>query len=171
MSTRPNNYRFLTLLVSFALSTAGWAAPDPTVKVSLDPSFGPRTLEDRTQTAVVRDYIAAWKTMNTALSANDPGPLPGSFTGIAQEKLAGTIEQQKKLGLSSSYRDASHNIKLIFYSPEGLSIELVDEVEYDVQLQDHGKDGGTQHVHTHYVAVLTPTEVSWKVRIFQSSPE
>jgi hypothetical protein len=27
---------------------------------------------------------------------------------------------------------------------------------------------GTKHVRTHYVAVLTPTESRWKVRVFQS---
>jgi len=29
----------------------------------------------------------------------------------------------------------------------------------------------TQHVRARYVAVLTPTEVRWKVRVFQAEPE
>jgi hypothetical protein len=60
---------------------------------------------------------------------------------------------------------------LVFYSPEGLSIQLLDTVEYDVQVLDHGKLQTTQHVRAHYVAVMTPTEVRWKVRIFQAKPE
>jgi hypothetical protein len=47
----------------------------------------------------------------------------------------------------------------------------VDTVEYDVQILDHEKIQTTQHVRARYVAVLTPTEVRWKVRIFQAEPE
>jgi hypothetical protein len=40
-----------------------------------------------------------------------------------------------------------------------------------VQLLDQGKVQTTQHVRARYVAVLTPTEVQWKVRVFQAEPE
>jgi hypothetical protein len=52
-----------------------------------------------------------------------------------------------------------------------LSMQLLDTVEYDVQITDHNKVRATQHVRSRYVAVLTPTEVRWKVRIFQAEPE
>jgi hypothetical protein len=59
---------------------------------------------------------------------------------------------------------------LVFYSPEGLSIQLLDTVEYDLQVLDHDKLQTTQHIRAQYVAVLTPTEVRWKVRLFQAKP-
>jgi hypothetical protein len=51
-----------------------------------------------------------------------------------------------------------------------LSIELTDNVEYDVQLLDHGRVKTTQHVSARYVIVLTPAEMRWRVRILQGTP-
>ena len=70
--------------------------------------------------------------------------------------------------METSYRDLSHDLQVVFYSPEGLSIQVLDNVEYDVEVRDHGKTVGTQHIRARYVAVLTPTESKWKVRVFQS---
>ena len=139
----------------------------PEVKVSS--SAGPRILEDQTRTAVVRDYLAAWQTMGRAMQKNDPSLLDAEFVGTAREKLAQTIGEQQKSNLQTHYQDRSHDIKLLFYSPEGLSVQLLDTVEYDVEILHQGKALATQHVRTHYVAVLSPTEVRWKVRIFQST--
>jgi hypothetical protein len=91
-----------------------------------------------------------------------------NFVGTAKEKFAVTIAEQAKLGLRTHYQERSHDIKIIFYSPEGLSIQLVDDIEYDVQLLDHDKVLASQPVRTRYVAVLTPTEVRWKVRVLQA---
>jgi len=62
-------------------------------------------------------------------------------------------------------------VKIVFYSPDGLSIELTDTVQYDEQLFDHDKAIGSARVRTRYLVVLTPTEVRWRVRIFQAQPE
>jgi hypothetical protein len=62
-------------------------------------------------------------------------------------------------------------LQILFYSPEGLSIELADTVEYDVQVFDRDKSIGTEQVRTRYIVVLTPTETRWRVRIFQSQSE
>jgi hypothetical protein len=59
----------------------------------------------------------------------------------------------------------------VFYSPEGLSIELADTVDYDVQIVDHDKPLTTQRVRTRYLAILTPSEVRWRVRVLQADPE
>jgi len=75
------------------------------------------------------------------------------------------------LGLQTRYRDSAHDLQLVLYSPEGLSVQLIDTVTYDVQIMDHEKVQATQHVRARYVAVLTPTEVRWKVRVFQAEPE
>ena len=51
-------------------------------------------------------------------------------------------------------------------------MQLVDTVEYDMQIVDHDQVlAPPQHVRARYVAVLTPTEVRWKVRVFQAQPE
>jgi hypothetical protein len=136
----------------------------------VDPS-SPRTLEDQTQQAVVRDYLLAWQTLGSALQANRTDLLDTTFVGVAREKLIDTIREQQKLGIQTHYVDRSHDLKLVFYSPEGLSVQLLDEVEYDVQVQDHDKQLVTRHVRTRYVAVLSPTEVRWKVRIFQAEAQ
>jgi hypothetical protein len=59
----------------------------------------------------------------------------------------------------------------VYYSPEGLSIQLIDNVEYDVEILDHDKVQTTQRVHARYIVVLTPAEVRWRVRVFQAQPE
>jgi hypothetical protein len=155
------------LLGGLAISAAEQSA----VRVGGADSVGPRALEAQTRTAVVRDYLAAWQSLDHALDANNASLLDADFTGIAREKLADTIADQQKLGLKVRYQDNKHDIKLIFYSPEGLSIQLLDTVEYDVQVLDHDKPQASQHVRTQYLAVLTPTEVRWKVRILQSTPQ
>jgi hypothetical protein len=147
------------------------AVEQSAVRVADTASVGPRTLEPQTQSAVVRDYLAAWRSLSHALDSNDAALLDTDFTGIAREKLSDTVASQQKLGLRTLYQDRKHNINLVFYSPEGLSIQLLDTVEYDVQVLDHDKLQATQHLRTQYLAVLTPTEVRWKVRILQSAPE
>jgi len=147
------------------------AAEQPVVRVANADSVGPRTLEPQTRTAVVRDYVAAWQSLDRALDGNDASLLDADFTGIAREKLSATVADQQTLGLKTRYQDRKHDISLVFYSPEGLSIELLDQMEYDVEVFDHDKPLATQHIRTQYVAVLTPTEVRWKVRILQSTPQ
>jgi hypothetical protein len=142
----------------------------PAVQVDPD-SGGPRNLEAQTRAAVVRDYLQAWKSMNGAFQENRADLVDASFVGVAKEKLADTVREQQALGLKTNYRDLSHNIKVVFYSPEGLSIQLLDAVQYEVQVIDHDRVQATQHLSTRYVSVLTPTEVRWKVRVFQAQPE
>jgi hypothetical protein len=118
---------------------------------------------------VVRDYLLAWETMDGALQKNRPDMLDDYFVGKAKEKLADTIREQNNLGIQTTYGNQSHDIQVVFYSPEGLSIEIVDNAGYEVEVRDHGKAVGTQQVQARYVAVLTPTESKWKVRVFQGA--
>ena len=152
------------VLAALLMSGAG----QPAVRVAPMDSVGPRPVEKQTQSSVVRDYLQAWQTLDSALGGNRADLLDGYFVGVAKEKLADTIREQQNLGIETSYRDQSHDLQVVFYSPEGLSIHLLDNVEYDVEVRDHGKTVGTQHVRTRCVAVLTPTESKWKVRVFQS---
>ena len=50
--------------------------------------------------------------------------LDEDFVGTAKDKLANAIDEQAKAGVHTRYRDRSHHIQFLFYSPEGLSIEL-----------------------------------------------
>jgi hypothetical protein len=162
-----------SLILSCALggAAAALAADQPTVRIEPPNLQGPRQLQPQTAKAVIQDYLDSWAVLGKAFSQNRPDLLDQGFIGDAEDKLAGTIKQQGSDGVHTVYRDKSHDVKILFYSPDGLSIELADAVQYDVQLFDHDKVIGTEQVHTRYIVVLTPTEVRWRVRIFQAQPD
>jgi hypothetical protein len=142
-------------------------------EVRIEPAHlhGPRQLEPQTQSAAIRDYLQAWQTMRTALDQNVAEVLDKDFVGAARDKLTETVQQQVAAGIHTRYQDKSHDIQIVFYSPEGLSIELTDDVQYDVQMLEHDKVQTTQQVRARYIVVLTPAEVRWRVRVFQAQAE
>lgn len=160
------------LILSAVLSAAtGIGAAQATVRVEPASLSGPRPLADQTAKAAIRDYLESWKSMSSALDSNRADLLDADFVGGARDKLTETIQEQAKLGISTHYRDRAHDVQIVFYSPEGLSIELTDTVDYDVQLLDHEKSQATQQVRARYIVVLTPAELRWRVRVFQAEPE
>jgi hypothetical protein len=132
---------------------------------------GPRNLADQTANAVVKNYIESWESLRAALQQNRPELLDRDFVGAVKQKLTETIQQQSRLGMKTSYQDRSHDIQIVFYSPEGLSVELIDNVDYDVQVIDKDRVLTTQPVHAKYVVVMTPTEIRWRVRVMQAAAE
>jgi hypothetical protein len=150
---------------------AAFAADQPSVRVEPPDLQGPRTLQDQTAKAAVQNYLDSWQSMSKALDQNRPDLLDWDFIGSAREKLAATIKEQSAAGVHAVYHDRSHDVQILFYSPDGLSIELTDTVAYDVQLFDRDNSVGTQRMHAKYLVVLTPTEVRWRVRILQSQAE
>ena len=162
--------RAMPLLSALLVSAAALGADQARVHVDAA-AAGPRPLEEQTRASVVRDYLEAWQTLGNALAENRSDLLDRSFVGLAGQQLAATIGEQSKSGVETVYRDLSHNITLTFYSPEGMSIQLVDRVEYDVQVLVNGRLEGEERGHARYVSVLTPTEVRWKVRILEAAPE
>ncbi len=132
---------------------------------------GPRILQEQAKAAAVRDYLKSWQSLKDALQQNRVDLLNSDFVGVARDKLADTIQQQAALGIHTTYEDRAHDIQFVFYSPEGLSLELKDNVEYDLQIFDHDKVTARQRVRASYIVVLTPAEVRWKVRVLQSVPE
>jgi hypothetical protein len=160
----------LVMCAVFAL-TCSLRADQPTVRLEPPNLQGPRVLNEQTKTAVIRDYLQAWQSVRAALQQNRVDLLNRDFVGTAKDKLTDTIHDQVTMGISTRYLDQSHNLQIIFYSPEGLSIQLVDNVEYEVQVADHGKTLATQKMHARYVVVMTPAEVRWRVRVFQGGPE
>jgi len=165
--------RFRSIVLASAISTSlpALAGDQPAVRVEPPDTQGPRQLQGQTAKAAIQDYIDAWQTMSQALDRNQPNLLDRDFIGAAREKLAATIKDQSAAGIHTLYRDRSHDVQVLFYSPEGLSIELADTVQYDVQLFDHDKAIGNEQVRTRYIVVLTPSEVRWRVRIFQAQNE
>ncbi len=161
----------LLLACAFSFAVPVFAAGQSAIRVEPSNLHGPRPLEKQTEAAAIRDYLQAWEALRSALEQNRPDLLEADFVGTAKDKLAGTIQDQTRLGMRTRYQDRAHDIKVTFYSPEGLSIQLVDNVEYDVQILDHDKVQGTERVHAHYIAVLTPSEVRWRVRVLQAASQ
>ena len=141
---------------------------EPAVKIEPPVRSGPRQLEAQTEKSVVRDYLLAWKSLHTALDTNDAAPLDAYFVGTAQQKLADTVDAQTKMGIHTRYVERSHDLQIIFYSPEGLSIQLVDNVEYDEQIMQQDKVLASKPIKRRYMVVMSPSEVRWRVRILQA---
>ena len=140
----------------------------PTVKIDPPQLQGSRPVEKQTEAAVIRDYLQSWKSLQAALDQNRPDLLNADFVGTARDKLAATVEEQAKMSIHTRYIDRSHELQIVFYSPEGLSLQLTDIVEYDEQVLDHDKLLASKPIRLRYLVVLTPAEVRWRVRLFQA---
>ena len=163
--------RFKAIVMVCALAappTAGVAVAQATVKIEPASVQGPRPLAEQTAQAVIRDYLQSWQSLSAALNENRVDLLNADFVGDARDKLAAAIRDQSQMAVRTHYQDRAHDVQIVFYSPEGLSIELTDTVDYDVQLMDHDKPMGTRHMHARYLVVLTPSELRWRVRILQA---
>jgi hypothetical protein len=159
----------LLVLCAFFTTTLGIGSAQVTVRVEPPILQGPRTLPEQTATAAIRDYLESWQNLRTALEQNRADLLDPAFVGTARDKLTATIQQQTALGVRTRYVDRAHDIQVIFYSPEGLSIELTDNVQYDQEILDGATVKSTQHINSRYIIVLTPAEVRWRVRVFQAA--
>jgi hypothetical protein len=160
--------RHSALVCASIFLACGVAAAQPEVTVDTSQLKGPRPLEDQTKAAAIRDYLECWQVMGQAFQQDQPSLLDADFIGTARDKLGDTIDEQAKAGIQTRYQDRAHHIQFLFYSPEGLSIELIDDAEYDVQVFDHDKPVTTVPASARYIVVLTPGEVQWKVRIMQA---
>ncbi len=158
------------VFISCALLPATIFADDPAIRVEPPQLQGSRPLEKQTETSVIRDYLQSWKSMQDALDQNQTAKLDPDFIGTARDKIVDTIDGQNRAGLHTRYQDRSHDLQIVFYSPEGLSIELTDNVEYEQQVLDKDKVLATTLIHQRYLVVLTPSEVRWQVRILQTIP-
>ena len=156
------------LVCASIILSAVMVAAQPEVTVDTSQFEGPRQLEDQTKAAAIRDYLESWQGMDEAFQQDQPALLDEDFIGTAKDKLTDAIDEQAKAEISTRYQDRAHHIQFLFYSPEGLSIELMDDAEYDVQVFDHDKPVSTVPVSARYIVVLTPAEVRWKVRVMQA---
>src|ERR1039458_6190932 len=63
-----------------------WSSDQPAVRVEPTDSVGPRTLEKQTETAVIRDYLQAWRSLSGALDQNRADLLNRDFVGTARSE-------------------------------------------------------------------------------------
>lgn len=159
------------IFCAFLILSSAIGVSQESVRIETPALLGPRSLPEQARTAVIRDYLQSWQSLRAAFDQNRPDLLSPAFVGTAQDKLAGTIQQQVALGISTRYQDRAHDLQIVFYSPEGLSIEIIDKVNYDIQIIDNGRIKTVQNVTSTYVIVLTPAEVRWRVRVFQAESE
>ncbi len=160
-------FKFFLILCSVFTAISGLGAAQTTVRVEPANLQGPQPLQEQTGTAAIRDYLQSWKSLRAAVEQNRADLLDPDFVGTARDQLARTIQEQAALGIHTRYQDRAHDLHIVFYSPEGLSIELIDKVEYDVQVLDHDKVETAQRVSARYLVILPPAEVRWRVRVFQ----
>lgn len=153
-------------LVSTAQDTTG-ANATVTIDVS---QARPRQVEEATQQAIVRDYAKAWQTMAQALDQNRPELLNASFTGFARDRLAQAVDSQNSNGLKRRYVDRGHKLEVDFYSLEGSALQVRDTAQVEIQHLDGDRVVHSERTTLHYIALLTPTETSWKVRMLQAVP-
>lgn len=163
------------LLFGFLVALMAAAAPlllraaETAFAVSLDASQSqPRHVEETTVASLQRDYGHAWRSMAAALEENKPGLLGADFVGVARQQLSQAIADQGKSGLKRRYIDHGHQVLVVFYSPDGSAIELHDTVRLEIQLLDGDKVIHSDQGTFHYLALMTPAENSWKVRLLES---
>jgi len=161
----------LLLLCAFFSTVACLGAAQATVRVEPANLRGPRVLEEQTSAAAIRDYLQSWQSLSAALDQNRADLLDADFVGTAKDKLTDTIREQTSYGIRTRYVDIAHDLQIVFYSPEGLSIELIDKVKYDMELLHKNRLTTKQQMTARYIVVLTPTEVRWRVRVFQAVAE
>ncbi|MHB1936577.1 MAG: hypothetical protein ACYCOR_08330 [Acidobacteriaceae bacterium] len=159
------------VLLSILATPGALLSAQAVVHVEPPDLHGPRPLQDQTAAAVVRDYLESWQSLTAALEQNRADLLDRDFVGTAKDKLTDTTRQQAALGIHTRYQDRAHDIRIVFYAPDGLSIQLIDNVVYDERVVDDRKVLTTQRAHARYTVVLTPAETRWRVRIFQADPE
>ena len=127
----------------------------------------PRQLEDTTENAIVRDYSAAWKSLESSLAQNRDDQLGANFTGGALDQLKSRLEGQQKNGLRTRLIDRGHKLEAVFYSPEGSAMQLRDTAQLEIQVLDGGQVIHSEQATLHYIALMTTAEDRWKVRLLE----
>jgi hypothetical protein len=158
--------------LGLSAGTTAFAADDALPRVELNADHaGGRAVEELTKKSVARDYAKAWRTLATAMDQNRAELVDGDFVGIEADRLASAIRQQSKAGLHTRYVDRGHKVEVLFYSPEGLSIQLRDIANLEVQVLDGDTVIHREQATRQYISIMTPTEVRWKVRVLQAEPQ
>jgi hypothetical protein len=161
----------LSLIVVFAAASPAnraLAADNDGPKVQLNISNSqPREVEETTQKSVTREYSTAWKTLIDALENNHLDRIGASFVGTAEDQLRKQIEEQKTSRLSTRIVDHGHKVDVVFYSPEGSTMQLRDTAQLERQYLNGGRIVHSENITQKYVVLMAVTGDRWKVRVLQ----
>ncbi|HVZ60114.1 MAG TPA: hypothetical protein VG892_04960 [Terriglobales bacterium] len=142
------------------------------VQVEIDTNgSGPHEMQEVTRQSVARAYANAWGTLARSMPGNRADMIDEAFLGAARDQFAAAIQQQSLQKLSRRYVDHGHKIKVLSYSPEGGSVQILDHADMEVQFLDGDSVIYSERQKFSYVALLSPTEVTWKVRLLQAVPD
>lgn len=140
-------------------------ADAPEVAVQLDISqAGPRKVEPQTEGRVIADYRLGWASLAQGLNTNDAGLFDAVFVGAAKKSLDARVADQRRLGVTTRYWNQTHQVRAVFYAPEGDLIELQDTAELDRQVMAGGKVIHEDHGPHRYVVLMTPGADRWVIR-------
>lgn len=145
------------------------AASLPKVVLSAE-SIAPRSIEQRTGEVVTHDYAQAWQDLAENLSSNRGDLLGDYFTGEAKTQFMKRIAEQKKNGLRTVYEDGGHEVKAVFYSPDGGEMQLEDRVHLGTRVYDGQKLIYSSDSTEKFLVLMTPGADRWYVRLLESVP-
>lgn len=176
MAHRTKIFKRLALLGLLLLAGAIWfasatRAAETGFSVTIDASrAAPRQVEDSTASSLQRDYALAWRSLARALAENRPELLSPAFVGVAKDKLTEVIHQQSRSGLKRRIVDRGHRIQVVFYSVDGSALEMHDTARLEIQWLDGDKVVHSEQATLYYLALMTPGENSWRLRLLENVP-
>jgi hypothetical protein len=161
------------LIAALILAGTPWlkrilADTKPAMQLNVD-NAAPRQVDDSVQKAIVRDYSAAWQSLESALANNNAGALKEDFIGFALDKFTQRVKDQQQAGLRTRIVDRGHKVEAIFYSTDGSAIELKDTVTLDTEILDGDTVLHSDRAQVQYFAVMTGAEDRWKVRVLEGA--
>jgi hypothetical protein len=142
----------------------------PQVRLNAE-GIGPRSIEELTGHNVARDYAYAWRDLALALDQNQATLLDGYFTGFAKDNLVKRVSDQKKTGIRVRYIDRGHQVKALFYAPDGGEMQLLDKATVEQQILDGNNVIHQENSTRQYLVLMTPGADRWFVRSLEPLPD
>jgi hypothetical protein len=154
--------------VTFVAAASLWAIAQASPQVHLDADgLTPRPIEQLTGSSIVRYYAQAWGDLATAMDSGQTGRLGEEFVGFAKDRLTKRIAEQKVAGLHIRIVDHGHQLRAVFYSSDGTSMQLIDHAQLEVQTFDGDRLLDTDTMPREYMVLMTPGADRWYVRDLQ----
>jgi hypothetical protein len=174
MTARQAYPRIVISLVKAGIFTAsacilGLAQSPPQVHLEAE-GLAPRSIEELTGTTIVHHYAQAWSDLALALDSNRTDGLGEEFTGFAKDHLMRRVKDQQQTGVHVRIVDHGHQLKALFYSTDGTSMQLLDRARLEIQIFDGDRLLDTQDATHEYMVLMTPGADRWYVRDLEELP-
>ena len=160
----------MALVGSTGLLRSVFADSLPQVRLNAE-GIGPRSIEELTGHNVARDYAYAWRDLALALDKNQASLLDGYFTGFAKDNLVKRVSDQKKTGIRVRYVDRGHQVKALFYAPDGGEMQLLDKAKIEQQVLDGDQVIQQENTTRQYLVLMTPGADRWFIRSLELVPD